>query len=67
MTEKVRVLCAECAEETKELERGGGAKVLSCKPIPRDPGFCTLEYELIPTAGTGGAKTRAAVRGKKKK
>jgi hypothetical protein len=60
-----RVLCAECARETKLLTDPGGVTVKGCKPIPGDPSFCLLEYEYTfmapPAAGgkpptTGGNK-----------
>ena len=60
--ERITVLCAECAKERENLERGGRRKVISCKPKPEDPRFCWLEFEFIFTAdgsavaGTPGSK-----------
>ena len=55
-----KVLCAECADKKKRMERNPRVKVLSCKPIPGNSQFCTLEYETTYGAAppAGGVKKK---------
>ena len=37
--------CTDCDARKKEIEEGGGYRVLDCNPIPGRDGWCRIRYE----------------------
>ena len=40
-----KIPCKDCANETKKIEELGNAKVISCNPIPSEPGWCRIIWK----------------------
>lgn len=42
---ELKIPCQDCKKETESIEELGNAKVISCLPIPDEPGWCRIVWE----------------------